>query len=122
MRAVGRHGTAPELSVRAALSGLGLRYRSNVKGLPGSPDLANKTRKIAIFVHGCFWHRHAGCARATWPKMNAEFWRNKFSANVRRDRKKTRALQDMGYRVLVVWECQTREPERLIRRLRKSLL
>ena len=120
MRAVRRQGTTPELRVRRALAVLGLRFRANVGDLPGSPDLANKARKTAIFVHGCFWHRHPRCSRATTPKANAQFWRTKFDANIARDRRKARALRKLGYRVIVLWECQTTDPNRLLRRLYRT--
>lgn len=121
MRAVRRRGTSPEIEVRSALSRLGFRFRENVTGLPGSPDLANKRRKIAIFVHGCFWHRHASCSRASTPTRNFDFWNEKFVTNVRRDRRKARELRRLGYRVLVVWECDTRDPVKLERKLARML-
>jgi DNA mismatch endonuclease (patch repair protein) len=108
MKAVRQQGTEAERAVRAALSKAGVRYRMNVKSLPGSPDVVNATRKFAIFVHGCFWHRHARCPFATMPKTNTLFWREKFAANVRRDRRKTAQLRRQAFRVLVVWECQAR--------------
>jgi DNA mismatch endonuclease, patch repair protein len=119
MRAVRQSGTAPELAVRAACQHLGIRVRLNVRGLPGSPDLANKSRKFAIFVHGCFWHRHTGCYKTTTPSHNRSFWLTKFRANMRRDRQRIAALRSMGFRVIVVWECQTRDELKLRSRLRK---
>jgi DNA mismatch endonuclease (patch repair protein) len=76
-------------------------------------------KKIAIFVHGCFWHRHPGCAATTCPKTNVNYWRTKFADNLKRDRKKSRALRGLGYRVFVVWECQTRRSESLEKALAK---
>lgn len=96
---------------------LGLSYRRNVKSLPGSPDLANKTRFWAIFVNGCFWHAHTGCKKATVPKRNHDFWTSKFEANRRRDAKKIRELRALGYRVLLIWECETTDSSMLRKRL-----
>lgn len=98
----------------------GLKYRINVRSLPGSPDLANKSRKFAVFVHGCFWHRHARCRYATVPKTNVQFWLDKFEANVRRDRKARKALEKRGFRVIVVWECDLRT-QRLGKKLSDAL-
>lgn len=119
MKKVRQKGTEAELAVRRALTACGVRYRVNVRTLPGSPDLANQTRRFAIFVHGCFWHRHPECAAATFPKSNQAFWRLKFEANVRRDAAKLNSLKKRGYRVLVIWECQT--DVRTLRRLLKPL-
>lgn len=84
----------------------GIRYRRNVKSLPGSPDFASKKGKWAIFVMGCFWHQHRGCRRATLPKRNHTFWVEKFAANRRRDAAKIKALRAGGVRVYLIWECQ----------------
>ena len=97
--------TTPERLVALTLRTLGIAYRKNVRRLPGSPDFANKRRRWAIFVHGCFWHRHTRCRRATLPKSNALFWSEKFAANRRRDARAIRALRAQGYRVMVIWEC-----------------
>lgn len=106
MRNVRQAGTRPERLVRAWLTSQGVRYRCNNRSLPGSPDLANKKRRWAVFVHGCFWHGHAGCGRATTPKNNAAFWREKITGNKRRDLLKQEALQGLGYDVIVIWECE----------------
>ena len=108
MRAVRRAGTQPEALVAVALSTVGIRFRRNVKTLPGSPDFANRSMRLAIFVHGCYWHSHRGCARATVPKRNRRFWIAKFAANQARDVRKVRALRKLGFRVLTIWECETR--------------
>jgi DNA mismatch endonuclease, patch repair protein len=110
-------GTAPELLVRRVCSALGLRYRIHNRDLPGSPDLANRTRRWAIFVHGCYWHRHAGCARATIPRTNVAFWMAKFAHNVERDYKVDRMLRQGGFRVLTIWQCEAENPEVLRRKL-----
>jgi DNA mismatch endonuclease, patch repair protein len=106
MRRVRRAGTAAEASIALILSEAGMRYRKNVKSLPGSPDFANKTRRWAVFVNGCFWHHHRNCRRATIPKRNRGFWIEKFNANKARDAAKTRALRRMGFRVMTIWECE----------------
>jgi DNA mismatch endonuclease Vsr len=106
MGRVRQRDTRPEQVVAIALRSLGIAYRKNVRSLPGSPDFANKSRKWAVFVHGCFWHRHTGCRRATTPKANRDFWLAKFAANRTRDARAIRALRAMGFRVAVIWECR----------------
>jgi DNA mismatch endonuclease, patch repair protein len=108
MALVRQHGTTPELAVRRVARQLGLRYTVKNRDLPGSPDLANRSRAFAVFVHGCYWHRHVGCPRATFPKTNKEFWRDKFRANRARDRAALVALEALGLRSVVIWECETR--------------
>ncbi len=110
--------TTPELIVRRALYAQGLRYRSRNRDLPGSPDIANRTARWAVFVHGCFWHRHPRCVRTTTPKRNREFWLEKFAANRARDRRAIAKLRRLGYAVLVVWECEAELPVVLDRKLR----
>ena len=97
--------TKPELTVRRYLHSRGLRYRLNVKDLPGKPDLVFPKYGVAVFVHGCFWHRHSGCRYATIPSSNKEFWQAKFDGNVQRDKINARRLRALGWRVLVAWEC-----------------
>lgn len=113
-----QRNTTPELAVRKALRSLGKGFRTEVRDLPGSPDIANKTHLWAIFVHGCFWHRHAYCSRSTTPKRNREFWQAKFAANVLRDRKAIRELRLKGFAALVIWECESVDPVNLEVRLR----
>ena len=112
-----RKDTSPELEVRGALRSLGHSYRVSVRGLPGSPDIANKKRGWAIFVHGCFWHHHPGCRHATLPKKNREWWRDKFERNSARDARKLEELRALGFDVLVIWECETRDTCLLRRKL-----
>ena len=109
--------TKPELLVRRLLTALGLRYRLHRAGLPGKPDIVLGPRRLVIFVHGCFWHRHAGCKVATMPAANRNFWQTKLEGNAARDRRHRIALQKLGWRVVTVWECETRQPARLARRL-----
>lgn len=118
MGRVRRIGTAPELAVRRIASSIGLRYRLDNRDLAGSPDLANRRRQWAVFVHGCYWHRHVGCPKVTISTRNRSFWLAKFRANRLRDRRAARQLERQGFRVAVVWECQTTEPESVIMRLR----
>ncbi|HEX6097275.1 MAG TPA: very short patch repair endonuclease [Thermoanaerobaculia bacterium] len=115
-----QHGTSAELKVRKYLHALGHRYRVRNRDLPGSPDIANRTRKWAVFVNGCFWHRHAGCSRTTTPTRNRQFWVDKFEANVRRDERVQSELRRLGFRVVVIWECECEDGTRL-RRLRRAL-
>lgn len=117
MARVRRSGTTPELAVRRRARAIGLRFTTRNADLPGSPDLANRSKRLAIFVHGCYWHRHSGCARATTPKNNAEFWRRKFDRNVERDGAALEALDAMGYRLAVIWECEARDDDRIDRAL-----
>lgn len=97
--------TKPELIVRSALHRVGLRFRLHAK-LPGKPDLVFPKYRTVLFVHGCFWHRHENCRYATTPASNVDFWKEKFAANVRNDAKVKRQLEELGWRVLIVWECQ----------------
>ena len=113
--------TKPELIVRRIVHSLGFRFRLHRRDLPGTPDIIFSRLKFALFVHGCFWHRHAGCRLTTSPRANAEFWNEKFSRNVKRDKKAARQLRSGGWHVAVVWECETKNPERLKRRLAKLL-
>jgi DNA mismatch endonuclease (patch repair protein) len=117
MASIRQRGTTPELLVRRTLRTFAIGYRLNVRSLPGSPDIANKRERFVIFVQGCYWHHHTGCNRATIPKRNVAFWREKFAANRRRDAGAIRELRRRGYRVLVVWECQTVDVGRLNARL-----
>ncbi|WP_296753533.1 very short patch repair endonuclease [Thiobacillus sp.] len=98
--------TVPELVLRKTLHGLGLRYRLGGAGLPGKPDLVFPRYKSVVFVHGCFWHRHAGCKVASMPKSNVEFWSEKFAKNLARDARVAKELAALGWRVFTVWECE----------------
>lgn len=118
MRAVKRAHTRPEIVVRQALHALGLRFRLHRRNLPGSPDIVLPKFKTVVFVHGCFWHRHSDCRYATIPKSRQEYWLPKFDANVERDARKEAQLRELGWRVLVMWECETKSLEALEARLR----
>ena len=100
--------TKPELAVRRAAHAMGLRYRLHRRDFPGTPDLIFPKHKTAIFVHGCFWHRHPHCRKSTTPKSNVSFWREKFVRNVARDVRIRNELETDGWRVCIIWECQTR--------------
>lgn len=117
MQRVRRRGTPAEAAVAKLCREIGLHYRLNVKSLPGSPDLANKSKRWAIFVNGCFWHRHRNCRLATTPKRNREFWQRKFIENRKRDAKKARELRNLGFLVAIVWQCEVVDREALRRRL-----
>jgi DNA mismatch endonuclease (patch repair protein) len=108
MGRVAQRDTKPEMIVRKALFAGGYRYRLHGRRLPGTPDLVFPGRRAAVFVHGCFWHRHSGCPSASMPKTRAEFWSAKFATNVARDRRVEEELRASGWRVHVVWECETR--------------
>lgn len=117
MKRVRRSGTSTEMFVARACRLHGLSYRLNVRSLPGSPDMANKSKRWAIFVNGCYWHHHTGCRRATIPKRNRRFWKKKFATNRERDARKIKQLRALGYRVVLVWECETTASTTLHRRL-----
>lgn len=106
MQSVSSKDTGPELIVRSAAHRLGLRFRLHRKDLPGKPDLVFPRYRIALFVHGCFWHRHKGCRKASMPKSNRAFWSLKFDRNISRDRKNVLDLRRLGWRVVVIWQCE----------------
>ena len=108
MAAVRDRNTVPEMVVRKAAHRLGLRFRLRARTLPGRPDLVLPKWRTAIFVNGCFWHRHPGCKRTTIPKTNTPFWVEKFEGNVRRDAANYARLAEMGWRVVVLWQCEVR--------------
>lgn len=113
--------TIPELAVRKVLYRMGFRYRLHSAAVPGRPDIVLKRLRAAIFVHGCFWHRHPGCKFAYAPKSRVEFWTKKFEANVRRDETVKRQLSDLGWKSLTIWECETKSSEAIEHLLRGFL-
>lgn len=117
MARVRQRGTKPETAVASILRALGRGYRKTVRKLPGSPDFANRRHGWVVFVNGCYWHHHHNCRKATVPSRNQEFWRDKFATNRKRDARTIRSLREDGFRVLLVWECETRQPERLTARM-----
>ena len=119
MARVASKNTGPEMRVRRAAHAIKLRFRLHRRDLPGTPDLVFPRRKTVVFVHGCFWHRHPGCRKATDPKSREFFWEDKFAKNVERDAAAKTALEDQGWRVETVWECETRDPQALVDLLKK---
>lgn len=121
MARVRSKNSRPELFVRKLVFALGYRYRLHAKDLPGHPDLAFRKLHRVIFVHGCFWHRHAACALARLPKSRLDFWLPKLEGNKKRDEKNKKALLRDAWKVLTIWECQLKSPERLTGRIRRFL-
>lgn len=121
MRAVKGKDTKPEMVVRRLVHGLGYRYRLHKSGLPGRPDLVFGSKHAAIFVHGCFWHSHLGCPRATKPRANAKFWQDKLKRNATRDAQQLAALAAIGWRTLVIWECEIKDRQSLAARIQGFL-
>jgi DNA mismatch endonuclease (patch repair protein) len=117
----GHETSGPEHVVRRVLYGAGLHFRTLNRDLPGSPDAANRSKKWAVFVHGCYWHHHAACRRATVPVRNRAFWLAKFRENRRRDRRVVSRLEAAGFTVAVIWECDVANPRLLSTRLSKIL-
>lgn len=114
--------TRPELRLRSLLHRAGFRFRLHAKQLPGRPDVVLPKYRTAIFVHGCFWHRHPGCRSTTTPSTRREFWQEKFDGNVRRDARNRAALEATGWTVVTVWECELKtDAEGVVRRLADKL-
>jgi len=113
--------TQPERLVRSALRRLGCRFGTYPLKLPGKPDIVVPRRRLLIFVHGCFWHRHRACKFAYSPKSRVSFWQKKFSENVERDKTRAKELKKLGWRVSVIWECETKDLTRLQRKIRSIL-
>ena len=101
--------TKPEKIVRSILHNSGYRFRLHRKDLPGKPDIVLKKYNTCLFVHGCFWHHHENCSRANWPKSNKDYWVPKIKKNIERDKLNTAKLEDMGWNVIVVWECMIKD-------------
>lgn len=121
MAAVGHKDTKPELVVRRIAHRLGYRFRLHVSKLPGRPDLVFPRLGTVLFVHGCFWHRHKDCRRATTPARRTDFWNAKFEATISRDEKNLQKLQASGWKVVVVWECETVDHAALEQSLKEVL-
>jgi DNA mismatch endonuclease, patch repair protein len=117
MRAVKAKNTRPELLVRQVAHALGYRFRLHRRDLPGKPDLIFPRLRKAIFVHGCFWHRHPNCPRATLPKTNKEFWQHKLESNARRDAEQICALRQSGWDTMIIWQCETKDRAALTTRI-----
>lgn len=121
MRGIKSKDTAPEMIVRRLVYSLGFRYRLHRKDLPGKPDLVFQSRKKIIFVHGCYWHQHLGCKAASIPKSNQKFWIPKLKKNAERDASQLKQLAAMGWGVLTVWECETKNTELLVKSIDEFL-
>lgn len=112
--------TAPEMLVRRTLHAMGYRFRLHCRSLPGRPDIVLPKHRVALFVHGCFWHRH-GCKFSYTPKSRVAFWQTKFNQNVERDRKVFRALKSLGWKVVTIWECETKSQSQVEKDIQKLL-
>lgn len=121
MRNIRGKNTKPEIIVRSISHALGFRFRLNQKNLPGTPDLVFRKYNLCLFIHGCFWHRHHGCKFSYTPKSRQDFWLNKFSRNIVRDQKKEEELRRLGWRVEIIWECETKNIATLRERLQKLI-
>jgi len=117
MKSIISEGTKPELVFRRFLFSLGFRYRKNYKKLPGRPDIIFIKKKIAIFIHGCFWHQHKNCKISNEPRSNTTFWKEKFAKNLERDKRNQKDLREMGWRAKVIWECEILDTNRKTRNL-----
>jgi len=113
--------SSPENIVAFLLRQLKIKYRRNVKSLPGKPDFVVPSAKTVIFVHGCFWHNHPNCGRAKLPRTNRAFWKKKVEGNRRRDSRNTRLLRKDGWHVVTVWQCNLRNQERVLKRLERMI-
>jgi DNA mismatch endonuclease, patch repair protein len=121
MARVAQKNSRPEIRVRKIAHSLGLRFRIHRKDLVGTPDIVLPKHNLVVFVNGCFWHRHPGCRRASLPKTNAEKWQRKFEENVKRDQLVQVALKDQGWKVLVIWECETRDAKTVEQKLKLAV-
>lgn len=113
--------TRPELVARKALTELGYRYRLHRKDLPGSPDIVMPRLKKIIFINGCFWHQHKGCKRSSMPKSNKDYWKPKLEKNIERQKKDVRLLKKDGWSIIVLWECETNNKDKMMKKLEKQL-
>lgn len=109
--------TKPEILVRSLVHRMGYRFRVNVRRLPGNPDIVLPRHKKVIFVHGCFWHGHQDCPRSKRPTTNVDFWNRKLDLNIERDKRFEAELISQGWRVLIIWQCETRKPDELLGKL-----
>lgn len=121
MRRVKSSNTTPERAVRSLLHRMGYRFRLHRKDLPGTPDIVLPRYRTAIFVHGCFWHRHFGCVRASTPASRQEYWLPKFERTLARDKQNKHLLKKMGWKVVVIWECETLRPALVQKKLLRIL-
>jgi len=114
--------TGPELTLRSMLHRAGFRFRLHDRSLPGTPDIVMKKHRTVILVHGCYWHRHEGCRNASTPSSRTDFWQDKFAATVARDKRNIEALKELGWKPVVVWECDLKKrPEQVMAEIRRKL-
>jgi DNA mismatch endonuclease (patch repair protein) len=121
MSRVKSKNTRPELMIRSILHKQGYRFRLNRKDLPGKPDIVLPKHQKIIFVHGCFWHQHSGCSASKRPSTNVEFWDEKLDSNIKRDRYNQESLRKLGWDICVIWECETRKKDVLVKKLKGFL-
>ena len=121
MSSVGRKNTKPERLVRSFLHSLGFRFRLHRRDLPGSPDIILPRHRVAVFVHGCFWHQHRGCPKSRKPTSNTDYWDRKLAENIKRDRQKLSKIKKLGWHVIVIWECEAKSLRALSRKFAKLL-
>ena len=121
MAAIKSKNTKPEIEVRQLLHSMGYRFRLHMKDLPGNPDIVLKKYKTVIYVNGCFWHRHPNCKYASTPKTRTSFWSQKFQSNVERDNKNYIKIKNLGWKYIVVWECELKNKSDLVEKLKFSL-
>lgn len=121
MSRIRSQNTKPEKAVRSLLHHAGYRFRLHQRDLPGTPDIVLPKYRTALFVHGCFWHRHPGCRYAYTPKSRVDFWQKKFDENVTRDQRNRAKLKEAGWHVLVIWECELKEPDLLLKKIDRRL-
>tara|TARA_B100000282_G_C31667305_1_gene460473 strand:+ start:148 stop:543 length:396 start_codon:yes stop_codon:yes gene_type:complete len=121
MAAIKSKNTKPEIKVRKLLHSMGYRFRLHMKDLPGNPDIVLKKYKTVIYVNGCFWHRHPNCKYASTPKTRTSFWSQKFQSNVERDNKNYIKIKNLGWKYIVVWECELKNKSDLVEKLKFSL-
>jgi len=122
MSRVQQQNTKPEKIVCSILHRLGFRFRKNVSSLIGKPDIVLPKYKTIIFVHGCFWHQHTGCRKSRRPTTNTEFWNEKLDKNMERDKQTEAKLKNLGWNILTVWDCEIKDKELLIEKLKSSLV
>lgn len=113
--------TKPEIIVRRLIHKMGIRFRLHRKELPGKPDIVLPRYNTIIFINGCFWHRHPNCQRSTIPSTNIEYWEHKLIGNIKKDEDNIRKLQSKGWKVLVIWECETKNQENLIHKIKEII-
>ena len=122
MSAIKSKNTKPEIAVRKLLHSMGYRFRLHSKNLPGSPDIVLPKYKTVIFVHGCFWHRHENCKYASTPKTRQEFWNKKFNENILRDKKNLEILSSLGWKIIIIWECEIRNKKINLEQIFKNVI